>query len=130
MKLKSPKQFSQNESKAKLPIIFANFFQSKIAKILNPLDTTCCFNKIKTDLETFKYTSFKNFAVITQTQLNNIFSFLNTTTFNLDYIQTTVLKKCSPGIIVAITASVNFFLQSAEVPLELKKAIIFPLLKI
>ena len=109
--------------------MFANFFQKKIAKIQNCLDAICCSNKFETDLENFKGTSFENFILTTQTQVNNIICSLNTTTCNLDPIPTTVLKKCSPGIIAAITNIINSSLQNAVVHLELKKAIVSPLLK-
>ena len=118
LKPKSSKKLPQNESPAKLPNIFANFFQSKIAKIQNSLDTTFCSNKFETDLKNFEGTSFENFTPTTQTQVNNIICYLNTTTCNLDPIPTTVLKKCSPGIIAAITAIINSSLQNAVVPLK------------
>ena len=118
----------QNESPANLPNIFANFVQSKIAKIQNSIDTICCSNKFETNLKNFTGTSFENFTLTTQAQANNIIRSLYTTTCNLDPIPTTVLKKCS-GIIAAITAIINFSLQNAVVPLELKKAIVSPLLK-
>ena len=72
LKLKSLKKLPQNESPAKLPNIFANFFQSKIAKIQNSLDAIYCSNKFETDLKHFEGTSFENFTPTTQTQVNNI----------------------------------------------------------
>ena len=130
LKPKSSKKLPQNESPAKFPNIFANFFQSKIAEIQNSLDAIYCSNKFETDLKHFEGTSFENFTPTTQTQVNNIICSLNTTTCNLNPIPTTVLKKCSPGIIAAITAIINSSLRNAVVPFELKKAIVSPLFKI
>ena len=89
---KSSKKLPQNDSPAKLPNIFANFFQSKIGKIPNSLDIVCCSNKFETNLKNFKGASFEKFTLTAQTQVNNIICSLNTTTCNLDPIPSTVLK--------------------------------------
>ena len=106
------------------------FFRVKLEKIHTSLshDKKASDSEVNSS-ENFDGIPFDQFYSVSASQVSTILHSLNPTTCKLDPLPTTILKKCSSGLISAVTTIINSSLQSSEVSNELKKAILTPLLK-
>ena len=70
-----------------------------------------------------------SFEPVTETEVNKILKNLSKKTCSLDVVPTWLIIECADSLTPAITSIVNCSLESGEMPVDLKKAIVKPLLK-
>ena len=66
---------------------------------------------------------------VTEAEENKIFKILSKKTCSLDVVPTWLIIECADSLTPAITSIVNCSLESGEMPVDLKKAVVTPLLK-
>ena len=118
------------ESAEELADRFANFFVEKINKIRQQLASV----QSNTD-ESQKIQnppSSKELSVLepaSEDEIRKLIMSSATKSCNLDPLPTWLLKDCLDSLLPVITRTVNLSLSSAEVPADLKEAVVLPLLK-
>ena len=70
-----------------------------------------------------------SFEPVTEAEVNKILKNLSKKTCSLDVVPTWLIIECADSLTPAITSIVNCSLESGEMPVDLKKAIVKPLLK-
>jgi len=119
------------ESPEEMANRFADFFIEKIVKIRENLAKSLqndvqnnpdrCPPKCPVELSTLEPAS--------EDEIKKLIMSSSTKSCNLDPIPTWLLKECIDSLIPVLTRIVNLSLSSAEVPSNLKEAIVLPLLK-
>ena len=109
---------------------FACYFTEKISKIREELDI------METDTPSVKEMNTRrdnhgldSFEPATEAEVNKILKNLSKKTCSLDVVPTWLIIECADSLTPAITSIVNCSLESGEMPVDLKRAIVKPLLK-
>ena len=119
-----------HESPEELADRFANFFVEKINKIRQQLASV--------QSKTNESQNIKNppcskelvtLEPASEEEIRKLILSSATKSCNLDPLPTWLLKDCLDSLLPAITRIVNLSLSSAEVPADLKEAVVLPLLK-
>ena len=117
-----------------LPDRFGNYFMDKIVKIrsiiLEQSDQgaiTLASEELFPGAKNLDYLS--EFEPATQEEVRKIITGSSSASCDLDPIPTPLLKSCLEEILPAVTNIINLSLSNSKVPVEMKKAIVIPLLK-
>ena len=109
---------------------FAFYFTEKISKIREELDimenVTPSVKEMSARIGKYGLDSFEP---VTETEVNKILKNLSKKTCSLDVVPTWLIIECADSLTPAITSIVNCSLESGEMPVDLKKAIVKHLLK-
>ena len=114
---------------------FSNFYVTKIEKIRTEIITAethsnCNNIDILLDSEYCQVRKpLSDFVPASEDEIRNIIAKSPSKSCILDPIPTWLLKKCGDSVIPLITAIVNMSLMSSQMPSELKKAILIPIIK-
>jgi hypothetical protein len=103
---------------------FADYFMDKIEKIRESLKDFSNFSPFVRDVQCFEI-----FEELSENEVRNIISKLQTKSSELDIIPTKVLKSFLNELLPSITRLVNLSLTQGVFPTKWKQAIIRPLLK-
>ena len=106
------------------------YFTEKISKIREELDIMETVTpSVKEMSARIGNNGLDSFEPVTETEVNKIFKNLSKKTCSLDVVPTWLIIECADSLTPAITSIVNCSLESGEMPVDLKKAIVKPLLK-
>ena len=119
-----------HDSEIELANRFAKFFTDKINKIRQQLATVQTETKLSSNETSKKYTeTLSKFESATEDEIRKIIMKSATKSCSLDPIPTWLVKDCLESLLPVITRVVNLSLSSAEVPVDMKEAIVLPLIK-
>ena len=125
-----------NISESSMPSVFNDFFINKILKIRNDIGYESLNNlfseiqqNVHSDLSMHDGPELDCFELVTSDELKKIINNCSSSSCELDPIPTWLLKECLSDVLPSLTKIVNLSLQNGIVPIELKKAIVRPLLK-
>ncbi len=112
---------------------FCNYFVDKIVRIRSDIksssDSLADLDIIKNEIFKINGVSLDYFSPTTTEEVRKVINSMSTATCELDPIPTNILKSCCDELLPVITDIVNLSLKSGQVPSDLKRAIIKPLLK-
>ena len=109
---------------------FACYFTEKISKIRVELDIMETVTpSVKEMSARIGNNGLDSFEPVTETEVNKILKNLSKKTCSFDVVPTWLIIECADSLTPAITSIVNCSLESGEMPVDLKKAIVKPLLK-
>ena len=104
---------------------FSDYFDEKIRKIRSELDS----NSMPMDeINNFNGSKLANFREMTQTEVKNILNNMSKSCM-LDPLPLWLAKECIDEFLPIVTDIINLSLTQGNVPMELKHAVIKPLLK-
>ncbi len=119
-----------HSSKAVMANDFSEFFNDKIDKIRNDLDSEARERNVVAVPEVKKFSkSFKEFRLLSEDEVRELVRKSPNKHCELDPMPTWLVKDCLEVILPTLTKIINLSLQLGDVPLSLKHAIIKPLLK-
>ena len=121
----SSNNLPSHDSDVDLANDFSEFFMDKISKIRSHL------SEIQQPLPDEKNTECEllSFTPATEEEVRKVIKSSKSTTCGIDPIPTPLLKSCLDTLIPTITRIINLSLEHADMPQELKKALVLPLLK-
>ena len=111
---------------------FSNFFDTKISKIRETLDSNSTNNSchdVSQTSNTYNGQPLRNFKIMSASEIKKIISNMAPKHSKLDPMPTWIIKEHIEEFLPIITQIVNKSLQSGLMPTSLKHAIIKPLLK-
>ena len=106
---------------------FNNFFDEKIKHIRSKLDSTA--SSFSADTETVVPNQLSHFEALTESEVKKLITSMPVKHCQLDPLPTWLLIECLDEFLPIITKIVNLSLTQGEMPLELKHALVKPLLK-
>ncbi len=115
-----------------LPNDFVHFFIDKIVKINGEISSQVLSdleNEVESFIEKQCHSILAEFEPATIDEVAKIIKNSSSATCEIDAMPTNLLKDCCTQVAPIITDIVNISLKNAEVPLNMKKAVIRPLLK-
>ena len=119
-----------HESPEELANRFATFFIEKIEKIRQQLEVVRSNSKNNQNSQSQKIAKvLTTFDPASEEEIRKLIMQSATKSCNLDPIPTWLLKDCLDSLLPVITRIVNLSLASAEVPSDMKEAIVIPLIK-
>ena len=124
-----PSIVPSNQNTEALTEKFACYFIEKISKIREELDIMETVTPSVKEMNTRRDNhGLDSFEPVTEAEVNNILNNLSKKTCSLDVVPTWLIIECADSLTPAITSIVNCSLESGEMPVGLKKAIVKPLL--
>ena len=119
-----------NQNTEALTEKFACYFTEKISKIREELDIMETVTPSVKEMSTWRDNNgLESFEPVTEAEVNKILKNLSKKTCSSDVVPTWLIIECEDSLTPAITSIVNCSLESGEMPVDLKKAIVKPLLK-
>lgn len=116
-----------------LPDKFSDYFVDKIVKIQNTISQKQTqidnLETLQKEVQEFASESLHHFRLVTDGEIRKIISNMSNASCNLDPLPADLLKQCLNEILPFVTEIVNLSLKNADVPRELKVAIVKPLIK-
>ena len=106
---------------------FSTFFTEKISKIRDHLNEMQQPQSEETVAP--PECELRSFTPATEEEVKKVILSSKSTTCSQDPLPTPLLKNCLDALVPAITRIINLSLEHADMPYELKKALILPLLK-
>jgi len=122
---KSSANFPSADDDTQLANDFGKFFSDKIENIRNQLSAM----QVSQPDEVQSQCTLQSFTPATEEEVRKIIMSSKSTSSSQDPIPTSLLKSAVDALIPIITKIVNLSLENAVMPMELKKAVILPLLK-
>ena len=120
----------EHESSQELANRFADFFTEKINKIRQQLESAQSRSKSSSDKNSQKCSEIlSSFEPASEEEIRKLVMQAATKSCNLDPFPTWLLKECLDSLLPIITRVVNLSLTSAEVPSDMKEALVIPLIK-
>ena len=122
--------FPINQNTEALTEKFACYFTEKISKIREELDIIETVTPSVKEMSTWRDNhGLDSFEPLTEAEVNKILKNLSKKTCSLDVVPNWLIIECADSLTPAITSIVNCSLESGEMPVDLKTAIVKPLLK-
>ena len=110
---------------------FCNYLVDKIVRIRSEIgrsrDTLADLDTVKNEFSQINSVFSDTFTQTTSEEVRKVITSMSTVTCDLDPIPTNILKSCCDELLPVITDIVNLSLQNGQVPSDLKRAIIKPL---
>ena len=119
-----------HNSPEELAETFVDFFSDKISKIRNDLSSKHSQNTVPSDnVNPFDVPILSEFKEVTEEEVKKIILASPSKQCDLDPIPTWLVKECISPLLSIITKIVNLSLMSSTMPVNLKEALLNPLLK-
>ena len=131
--MNKPKKSSlpSHDSAKELADRFCDFFSTKISKLREDLFGSN-INAENSDIDQDSNNTppcFTAFKPVTEDQVRKMIMSTKTKSCSQDPIPTSLLKECTSSLLPVITKIVNLSMSQGDMPADLKKALILPLLK-
>ena len=111
-----------------LPDKFNKFFQDKVEKIQSSFKSTASVG-IDNTCNVPTASQLANFSPATSDEIRKIIEGSPSKSCQLDPLPTFLLKSCLDDLLPVITYIINSSMSTGDVPQQLKKAVVTPLLK-